>query len=258
MIQIQPRFIEWEAWEALAARENLRYEVLELSLPPDLDRGSMPGSSREWYRAGKRVSSLHGAFIDVNPASGDSALRALSQRRCRESCAVAVMIGAKNVVFHSSCSPFLRGAYLDAWADACAEFFQALASQHQLNIFLENSMDVDPQPLAEVMRRTQSERIGVCLDIGHANYSRVPLKQWFDVLGDRIGYLHLSDNRGLYDDHLPLGEGSVNWVEADALYRRLNREVPMTLEVGGIDGVERSLQFLRRTGLFLSDEERTS
>lgn len=250
MLQIQPRFEEREAWDALAKRENLRYEVLELSTPPALDRAGLAASCHEWYRAGKRVGSLHGAFIDVNPASRDTACRALSQRRCRESCAVAVMIGAKNVVFHSSCFPYQRGEHLDAWADACIEFYQALANQHQLNIFIENSADVDPQPLMTLMKRKKSANIGVCLDVGHANYSRVPLAQWFDALGEHIGYLHLSDNRGLYNEHLPIGEGTVDWTAADSLYRRLGKDVPVTLAVEGIDSTRRSLRYLRERGLF--------
>ncbi|MCR5826559.1 MAG: sugar phosphate isomerase/epimerase [Oscillospiraceae bacterium] len=254
MLQIQPLFDEREEWDALAARESLRYEVLELSVPPALDRSGLAASCHEWYRAGKRVSSLHGAFINVNPACGDTAFRALSQRRCRESCAVAVMLGAKNVVFHSSAAPYLRGAHLDAWADTCAEFYQVLARQHQLNIFIENSIDVDPQPLATLMQHAKDPHIGVCLAVGHAHYSRVPLAQWFDALGERIGYLHLSDNHGLYDEHLPLGSGTVDWAEADALYRQLGKDLPVTLKVGGIDGVKRSLRYLHERGLFVQSE----
>jgi len=255
MLQIQPLFDQREPWDALAAREGLRYEVLELSMPPALDRAGLAASCHEWYRASKRVDSLHGAFIDVNPASADTAFRALSQRRCRESCTVAVMIGAKNVVFHSSCAPFLRGAYLDAWADACAEFYQALAKQHQIHIYIENSTDVDPQPLRALMDRAKDERVGVCLDLGHANCSRVPLGKWFDALGDRIGYLHLSDNNGMFDDHLPLGDGTVDWPAADDFHRRLGRDIPLTIETSGIQGVERSLRFLRERGLFQTTGE---
>ena len=255
MMQIQPYFNEREAWDALAERENLRYEVLELSTPPALDRAGLAASCREWYRVCKRTASLHGAFIDVDPASADTAFRALSQRRCRESCATAVMLGAKNVVFRSSCLPFLRGGYLDAWADACAEFYHTLAEQHRLRIFIENSMDVDPQPLLALMRRVHDDQIGVCLDVGHANYSRVPVGKWLDTLGDRIGYLHLSDNNGEFDDRLPLGDGTVDWAAVDAFRKQLGGDIPITLEVGSVKGVERSLRYLRERGLFSEPPE---
>ena len=84
MIQIQPLYLHKAQWEALALRENLSYEALELSEPPLLD-GAFE-ECRDWYRDCGRARALHGAFIDVNPASGDPGFRELSRRRCRESC----------------------------------------------------------------------------------------------------------------------------------------------------------------------------
>ena len=69
-------------------------------------------------------------------------------------------------------------------------------------------------------------------------------------MGEYIEYLHLSDNKGEFDDHLPLGEGVVDWKLADALYRKLGRNLPMTLEVGGIEGVKKSLRYMENNGLF--------
>jgi len=250
MIQLQPTQNNREQWDALAEREGLFYEVLEPSMPLLLG----DAAAREAYcavmRDGGRVRSLHGAFIGIDPASGDPDLRYLSQRRCRESCALAARLGARNVVFHASSFPFLRGPYLDRWAEVCAEFYQGLTQIWDVDIFVENSADLDPEPLRALMRCIADERIRVCLDLGHANYSRVPLRGWFDALGGRIGYLHLSDNGGAFDDHLPLGAGSVDWEEADRLWRGLGREIPLTLEVGGIEGVERSLRYLKERGYF--------
>lgn len=44
--------------------------------------------------------------------------------------------------------------------------------------------------------------------------------------------------------------GNVNWALADSLWRQLGRSVPMTLEVGGITGVEQSLTYLKRHRYF--------
>ena len=249
MIQIQPQYAERVQWEALARRENLAYEALEFSISPLLD-GADFAQRRNWYRGTGRTHSLHGCFIDVNPASGDPDFRALSRRRCRESCALALALNVKYVVFHSSAFPFLRGAYLSHWASVCAEFYMELADAYGLVICVENSMDLNPEPLHALFREAPSPQMRICLDIGHAHYARVPLEQWFDELGEHIGYLHLSDNNGQFDEHLPLGMGNVNWALADSLWRQLGRSVPMTLEVGGITGVEQSLTYLKRHGYF--------
>lgn len=244
-MQIQPQYSARADWIGLAEREALTFEALEPFTPPYIGNEAWFDNCCKWCQASGRVTSVHGAFIDVNVASGDPSFRALSRRRCRESCALAVLLGAKNIVFHSSCFPFLRGGYLENWADTCAEFYMELAEQYQTHIYIENSPDLDPQPIRELMRRIPDKRIGVCLDFGHANYSRVPIRGWFDALGDRIGYLHLSDNNGSFDDHLPLGDGNIDWEEAHTLWKEIGKDIPLTLEVGGIDGVERSLRYLK-------------
>lgn len=250
LLQIQPQFSHGAQWGELAAREGLYYEPIEFVMPPAQDDPTYCEQARTWYLDSGRVRSFHGAFIDVNPASGDPAFQALSRQRCRESCALAAALGAERIVFHSSAFPFLRGAYLNSWAAACGAFYMGLASEYGLVVCVENSMDLDPEPLCALLRESPGERVQVCLDIGHARYARAPLEVWFDRLGDRIGCLHLSDNLGQFDDHLPLGDGIVDWALADSLWRQLEHSVPLTLEVGGIPGVERSLTYLKQYGYF--------
>ncbi len=53
--------------------------------------------------------------------------------------------------------------------------------------------------------------LGLCYDSGHDFvWSGKP----YDLLkryGDRLFAVHLHDNRGREDEHLPIGEGDVNW-----------------------------------------------
>ena len=250
LLQVQPWFNFRHEWKELAERENMTFEVLELSSPASLNDELHMADCRQWYRREESTESYHGAFIDVNPASGDPAFRELSQKRCRESCENAVYVGAENIVFHSSCATFLRGIYLERWADTCAAFYEELAETYGLKVFIENSQDNDGYPIAEIMRRTGHPSIGVCLDIGHVNYSRMPLPEWLELLGDRIGYLHISDNLGFYDDHLILGEGTVDFETADRFWHASGKKMPITLETGSIDNTERSIRFLKKHGLF--------
>ncbi len=249
-LQIQPHHRNRDDWAAFAEKENIDFEILELSALPALNESGLFDIGREWYKKNSRVRSIHGVFIDINPASGDMRIRDYSREKCRESCRVALEVGAGNVVFHSSCFPFLRGFYIEGWSAQCAEFYEELAEEFDLNIFIENSFDIDTQPLAAIMEIIKSDRIGVCLDIGHANYSGTPLEKWFEDLGRWIGYMHLSDNMGKYDDHIPLGQGTIDWEKADRLYRGLDRSIPMTLEVDGLDNVKNSLDFLRKNDYF--------
>jgi sugar phosphate isomerase/epimerase len=196
------------------------------------------------------AASVHGAFIDVNPASGDPGFRELSRQRCRQSCEIALALGAENVVFHSSAFPFLRGAYLENWAAGCASFYEELVAQYPVRICIENAQDLDPTPLRSLMEQVHSDRVGVCLDIGHIHYSRTPVSQWFSQLGEWIRYLHLSDNMGEFDDHLPLGKGSIPWEQVNDLWESLGKDIPITLETGDLVSTKESLYFLRKHHYF--------
>ncbi len=250
LLQLQPQYSARNEWLQLALSRKLSYELLELSSPPALNESRRFQVYKDWYRESGLVTSIHGMFIDVDPASSDMAFQKLSRDRCRESCSLAAELGARNVVLHSSCLPFVRGGYLDHWAGLCAEFYEELAQTYHLNIYIENSQDVDPGPVRELMNRITDPRVGVCLDLGHANYSRCPVEKWLEDLGDRIGYLHLSDNNGQYDDHLPLGTGTVDWEEVDAFWKDRGGQMPATLEVGGLEGVRVSLQYIKDHGFF--------
>ena len=250
VIQVQPRFDFREEWEILAGKENLCYEALDFSTQPALLESGLFDEYSKWYRSCGRTTSIHGFFIDVNPASGDPDFRALSQAKCKSSCETAISVGAKNVVFHSSCFPFLRGIYLDVWSKRCADFYQELAQTYNLNILIENSPDIDPDPIRKLMERCSDSRIGVCLDIGHAAYSHQKISSWFDELGEWICYLHLSDNNGTYDDHLPLGEGCIDWGEVNEEWKKLDRDTHITIETNGLVTTSRAVSFLKKNHYF--------
>lgn len=249
-IQLQPQSADLEKWVMLAQQERAVFEVLDPFFLTDIGNFEKCKKIAEQYRKTRMAKSVHGAFIDVNPASGDPMIRELSRQRCRESCEIAAALGAGNLVFHSSAFPFLRGAYLENWAAGCAAFYEELVEMYPVKIYIENAQDIDPTPLRKLMDKVQSDRIAVCLDIGHANYSRVPIIQWFEEIGDRIAYLHLSDNMGNFDDHFPLGQGAIDWELVNALWKALDKEVPITLETGNLETTKESIRFLRSNGYF--------
>jgi len=87
---------------------------------------------------------------------------------------------------------------------------------------------------------------GLCLDCGHLTaFGRAPLDEWLEVLGPFIGQLHLHDNLGQKDDHLPMGRGRVDFRRLFA-YLKDQRTTPpvMTMEVHRPADVWASLECL--------------
>lgn len=76
------------------------------------------------------------------------------------------------------------------------------------------------------------------LDVGHANLNS-PFNRSEELLanfGDRLGHVHVSDNRGGHDDmHLPLGVGNVNWLKIVRALKNVGFDDTITVEVFGDD-----------------------
>lgn len=49
------------------------------------------------------------------------------------------------------------------------------------------------------------------LDVGHAHINGWNLPEIVKALGDRLKACHLHDNQGILDEHLPIGEGTIEW-----------------------------------------------
>jgi sugar phosphate isomerase/epimerase len=84
------------------------------------------------------------------------------------------------------------------------------------------------------------------IDAGHLlAFGNGGLKQWLTGLGSYIGQLHLHDNHGLDDEHLPLGHGRI---DVNLLFDHLvSRNLPgpiITLEPHREEDLWPSLEYL--------------
>lgn len=74
------------------------------------------------------------------------------------------------------------------------------------------------------------------LDVGHANLGRGAFaanrtRELLAAFGDRLAHVHLSDNLGLDDLHLPLGAGSIEWPAVAAALKQARWDGTVTLEI---------------------------
>ncbi|WP_232461728.1 sugar phosphate isomerase/epimerase family protein [Thermococcus pacificus] len=85
------------------------------------------------------------------------------------------------------------------------------------------------------------DEIGVTFDVGHLNTTTRNFDRFLELFGKRIVHIHLHDNSGNRDEHLPVGDGTVPWKEA------LPKLPPVTraLEVNDLKSARRSLEFLK-------------
>ena len=93
--------------------------------------------------------------------------------------------------------------------------------------------------------------VGICLDTGHAHLGG-DLAAAVHKLSGHLWMVHASDNRRQFDDHLPPGDGTVNWAGLLADLYDLHFNGTFILEISGkgdrksvLDGARRGRSFLR-------------
>ena len=76
---------------------------------------------------------------------------------------------------------------------------------------VENVMEPGPDMLAQIAEQVNDPRLGLCLDVGHANtsVSRTPPMEWIGPMAPWLKHVHLHNNRGDWDLHDPLGKGTI-------------------------------------------------
>lgn len=186
--------------------------------------------------------SVHAPTADINIASTREAVRRASISILSQVCWRATEIDASPVVVHPGLFP---------WPGQKEESFAALLRSLDELADLQDDTGVvvaienmggwemchfrDPSLLPEL----REKGLSFCLDIGHAHVNGV--LDDFLACGSPSA-VHLHDNGGISDDHLPPGAGSINF---PALLPHLSPDIPWILEVPDISLVEPGLAFLR-------------
>lgn len=185
----------------------------------------------------KFQSTVHAPFFDLNVGARDSQIRQVSFERLFWAVEVASVLKASVVVVHPGYGPWILGHKFDAWLSRAGKYLIKLcdhAASLGIKIAFENIYDAAPDDLAGLLALVDHDNAGICLDIGHFNvFSKKPLEEWLQVLGERILELHLHDNDGSADQHLALGDGKIVY---DGLMQWFNGLAPenkpvLTLEL---------------------------
>ena len=76
---------------------------------------------------------------------------------------------------------------------------------------VENVMEPGPDMLVQIAEQVNDPRLGLCLDVGHANAStsKKPPLAWIAPMAPWLRHIHLHNNLGAWDLHDPLGQGTI-------------------------------------------------
>lgn len=158
---------------------------------------------------------LHAPLSDVNLGSLVPQAWTRSVETVEEALRGAAAIGVRRVTIHpGNHTPLSRGHY-DALHEATRKALRRLdktGADLGLELLLENmptGWAFETDSLTKLLDLTKTTEFGICLDLGHAHVAkRLPE---FERAARHIGNVHIHDNRGAFDEHLALDEGSVPW-----------------------------------------------
>lgn len=192
--------------------------------------------------------SFHAPFMDLSPGAVDSKARTVTMERFQHVFDIAEVLKPKAVVFHSGYEKWKYALNTDLWIE------KSLLTWHPLNrraedmgvkIAIENIFEDEPGSLRLLMEAMGRPNFGICFDTGHCNlFSRVDLGLWMEALNPFILELHIHDNTGASDQHLPVGDGSFDFERFFAILK--NRDCIKTIEAHSAESVMKSLAGLKK------------
>lgn len=202
--------------------------------------------------AGLRVT-IHAPFLDLRPGAIDPQIRRVTVTRITQVLDLAVFFRPVSIVCHAAFDERYYPSGEKQWLCNSLETFQSFLPQVEaLNcpICVENVYEKEPTILRSLLDRVNSPYMRFCFDTGHHNvFAEAPVGFWIDMMSPYLTQLHIHDNQGVNDQHLPPGEGSFPFPDFFAMLRTRKLTPIVTLETHSIENFRRAIVRIEALGL---------
>ena len=142
---------------------------------------------------------------------------------------------------------------ISEWLKEAANFWgkmAAIARERGVVILLENHGERSAWPIIKLLDEVGSENLKACFDIGHFEVFGEKKASLFlrDYPRDYIKEVHLSDNMGDRDAHLPLGRGRIDFESLFNTLGEMGVDPVFTIEAKDAWGVIGGFRYLKKSG----------
>src|SRR5512134_2732116 len=190
---------------------------------------------------GVRIASIHSPiYPDVRTYKKDRwySLSAQDESHRQESVSATARAaswlarnGGGTMVVHTTFPA--ENWYPHRWAAFLSSLNELLATvPENVRIAVENTplLSGRVEVILDIVQRHPPERVGVCLDLGHAHIQENVLNA-VRASGERLIHVHVSDNHAIRDDHFVPGRGSISWEKSVAALREVAFDGAFTVEL---------------------------
>jgi sugar phosphate isomerase/epimerase len=235
-----------------AASFSIGLEVyLDNHLVEEIDMGQVKELS-EKLRDHKIPCTVHAPFMDLSPGGYDRSIRKITRDKLKKSAEVANILEARACVCHPGYDKWRFDGNEQLWLNGSIETWAEVlcVANKDLPIVVENIFEETPATFTALFDYFKEKNLWFCFDSGHFNlFSRVSLDDWLAPLKGRIREMHLHDNHGTFDDHLPIGSGSFPFRELKAFLRQTDtKQIIFTVEPHSeatvVDSIKRLKEYL--------------
>lgn len=199
------------------------FEVIEIcSHPGHLDYHDLPFVRRtaSMVRSlGFKAHSLHAPFAEtIDITSLDESARRAAAQELMKAAEAAAILETKYFVVHPGPekTAFSEHERISRLQNAVGALDQILHRCNSLGVelVLENMLPHlfagRTENLIWIMKALTSADVGICLDTGHAQLG-CNLPTIVELSAACLRLVHANDNHGSWDDHLPPGDGKIDW-----------------------------------------------
>lgn len=207
------------------------------------------------------LCSVHLSFYDINIGSFRKQVRDLAVLRHQEAVKKAAELGASYVTLHGGAMS--RSFYnietmpdVNKYSSDSITLIRETCKSVGIILCVENMSLFDsklykcythPDQLSDLYHQ-QDDQIRITLDIGHAVSIETKPETFIEKLGaEKISFGHLSDNNFLKDQHLAVGDGSIDYVSFLKTYIKKKWDFPLFIETGTTQQALDSKKYLEET-----------
>ncbi len=229
--------------DELKTIRDLGFEMAELTMdPPKADFKtiqSMSSSIKTFLEDNRMGLICHlPTFVSIGDLS--RLIREASLQEIICSMEVAKELGVKKATLHPPYHQGLSKFAPELFKAACIESLSKIAQKaYDLdlkicveNLFSGNYSVTDVDLFHDLFQ--EFPLFGLTLDIGHANIGQGGLRPtiaFIEQFKERLCHVHVSDNFGKQDNHLPIGAGTINFQEITKALISSKYDDTVTLEI---------------------------
>lgn len=261
-------FYRTSIFDCLEAIRNSGFGLIEVcSFPAHLDYHDLEAvraSNRRIDELDLEAYSLHAPFAeDIDITSLDAGRRHHARDELVRAADAAGALGVRYLVIHPGPEKggfpeherFRRmenaAGVLSEVSRACRERDIALVLENMLPHLFSGRV----RELLWILGALETTDVGICLDTGHAHLSG-DLRTVVHKLSGHLWMMHATDNHGQQDDHVPPGDGRIDWQHLLRQMAGIGFSGAIILEVAGQDDCQAVLDGARRARRHLREISR--